>query len=861
LRFDSLAKNRYKDNYNEKKGSFLIFNPITAKEYTGLDMDFEGNKICSGNVYYDLIVNGSLMMIDNRLRNPLVFQFGFDTGLMNNRPITLAASFQKNNSLQFYYINRSNFTFKLWPRRAENVYFDDWRKPYINYKIDLNLRYKLANFGQIRDVWLKIDKDKVDNLKNRIPEESSIFCLPFFYKKYNNDSIPLAIYCSDGTIFLKNNNYSALIDIKKFHTYPFYKNNLPELLYIKNFNSLPKNPDAPKEFLENFGKKEEYNIYFLPINKQIIDIFNNENLTDDSFLEYKFNYNMTISSILAPQFFNPDMEKITEKLFLGNISNLYNHFIKEETTIYYNNISNTYFKLFIKKYTYGSSLSFIGLNKTTNFTKQLIIKDYNNVSFSHQLIPIVIFGTNRSITFKKKYNNNLILPVVYDYYNIFYNENLTKAYAFFNALITIYTQNFNWQSSFSLLQNFNNINNYIDGLIKALDNYKVNNVNLSIKDKVPYNIYYYIKSVLLQSKHLCINAKNKEELKNCIMKNLDYLNRFKNGLVVENNNFLVYDNETIQKKMELLKPKNNIYKDDVKKFQDCLNVQLLNNIDYNKALKQCSKFINDEINFNTKQFLEFLANPLNSVAQKDLILNIQPYFGKKEKYKVNVNTNLDKFKEINDFRQIVITKAVCNTDNGKKTIYLSNYGLKNFEKTVYLPLNCNFITKLIAYYREPKINNKLNLLIDNNLKNTNYWPYIQKVVNYLYFYNKNNIKISFVNENQIINNLKDNTIVLLYSKDSNLLNNIAQIQDSINKVNNLTIINLDSLYYLPYSEKIDSKTNQKYLVKYFNYYSFYNGNNLKNFLDKTLFNNSILQLKTKKIVQTNYLLQSSFTIS
>jgi hypothetical protein len=723
-------KRYYLKNSKVEKDKIIIKGEDPEEYYHLDDMEFKLGKICSLTLYYDLIMNGSLTLVDNSLRNPLVFNIMFDFGLLNNRPVTLATYKQPKKSLQFYYINESSKEYYLWPRRAETAFFRDPRLN-IDFRFNYNLDFEPVNLNQIKDKFIEFKGIR-----------SYSFCYPFFVFKYK-DKIPLLTICSDGTVAIKNKTSFIVLTKKDFIKEGFYNKGeyLPKSVVVSGTITPLK---FKEKLIKNIANKNNYTFSMIPINKQIIDIFNNETLINNKFLEIR--EHSLFKTLLSLKKYNPQNEKISleEENYLSWNSTDFN----KEAFLLKN-------KDFDFLYLYGSVFSFLNISSISNkFKNNFEILNYSDLlTYDVTVIPISAFGN--TIRFKKV-DKNLVFPVIYNYYYII-RLNSTKnvkntgsektqedkdyllaklnsyLYVLLNLLIAEFQKEehenkFYYHTSLynSLIKQFSFYNKYINNLnfterfkeyIK--NGYNKNDFKINLKEEFGEDIVNYLIRRINEIEKICLEKhkdiyfyKNKEIFWNCLKEGIPEIVGFDLYASLMVNNFLYTNNLTIlNKKVQLTKNPIDINFDDI-----------MNCIKRTKDVNKCNKYFENKetkLNLDKETYTTILANPIYFMRQKDLINGtklVKPFFGKDFEYKGRIENEINNYlKKLLDFKGILITKALCNTDNGKVEVYYSNYGLNKWDFKTKIPIGlCFFTTKFIYSYLDIKKNKKFKIIVDTN---------------------------------------------------------------------------------------------------------------------------------------------------
>ncbi len=680
-------KDRYKDswgNYIEKNIIHLV--PKTPEEYFNKEnLPFKGKyDICKIHIFYDLIFNVSLTYRDSKAKVPLTFNIMLDSGLVNNRPITLTFAKQYKEGKQPFVIH--NNTYSLWPRRGEIIFFRNesyWNN--IQNLLSINSLTLPKKEIKTPDVYITLD---TATLKERIPRTYSIFCFPFGIKIENKPVFPLASFCSKGSILIKNQNYSGLVNIESLRNFPLFYKNIDGLNVINYPSTYLVNKN---DFLKNMDKKINVTLINIPFLLDIIEMFNQENFEEpEIWIEREYQKNsskITMISILSPSIFNPLITKIIND--------------KNQTTqkvVIYTDKNIPYSDIFVHTMLYGSVFNYINTTeaKMLIFDKDNIINKYfaplENENITH-IIPVVIYGTK--VVFKKTEEKGILIePVIY------------KIFLFIN----------NQQLKETMEKLYNNLSNQIE---------KINELgDIFMEDKIKELIEQPLLKIVEESD---IDNHLKSKLENYIKENTKK--------IISSSCFFGF----------CLKSKvlNNIdgLTNDFRNIMDNYMILLVDRVRYYnlhtspsinetiKKLKPINEYKNGEIGFemNTEKFNEVLSNPLYFGRQKifEDYNKIKPFFGKKIDLISNIKIDdIDLNLLLNNFEGIIITLLNCTSEDEKDNIiwFLSdlgfsktslnitpNLGENKYQITQYLPKNsnCKLTTKAII---------KKTIFEDNDLR-------------------------------------------------------------------------------------------------------------------------------------------------
>jgi len=765
-------KNRYFLGSSKVENNKIKIVGQSPEEYYKIDkLEFNIGKICSATVFYDIIINGSLTLVDNSLRKPLVFNIMFDFGLMNNRPITLATYKQKKGSLQWYFINKSSNRYYLWPRKSETVVYNDQRKE-ISYYLNYELDFELVNINQINDKFI--------DLKGL---NSYSFCYPFFVRKFKN-KLPLLTYCSDGSVVLKNKTHFIVLSKEDFKDWRFYDP------YEFSPNSVAISGGATisnfkRDLKNNMARKKEYLLSVLFLNKEILEIFNNEKLINDKF--YELNQEILARILLSPDIYNPENEKISLILY-SNMSNISE--IKKEAFILKN---NTRFRF---SYLYGSMLSF----KNTSYLKTRLKNDIgflnftNLINYSTEFLPISIFGNKIGF---KKLDDNLVFPVLYDYIYLITSRNLSNL----NIKLRLIAE---FISPSSLLDSYSLNKDFFREYKKSLENgIDINGLKINITEEFGEEIKEYLIKRISQVEKICLEKNknivfysNKDRFFDCLKDYIPEIFAFDLYGILLISNIGLEDNITVLQ--EKLVPLNKVYE---KEFEDLTN-NLINCVE-NNPNANCFEIIKDKenkIGINKEQYNEILSNPLFFMRQKGLVENstyIKPFFGRDFEYKGRIAVNLDKIeKDIFELKKLLITKVECDTDNGKIEMFYSNYGLDDWSFKTKMPLgNCDYKTKLIYSYNKLKKMRDFKIIIDNKLNSyDNLKEYLKKIADLFNLQYKEADPINEIRSSFFYNctTITDNFLIL--TKNNNDLLDFLRSECSYRGVSKIFVLNLGQIF-------------------------------------------------------------------
>ena len=651
--FNYQAKNsldRYKDeNGNVVEGENIKIRAKTPEEYFNTDeVLFKTNYyICEAHFFYDLIFNISLNYKDRQSKIPLSFNIMLDSGLLNNRPITLAFSKQYKGEEQPYVVKDGKYY--LWPRKSKIVFFKSENNNFglevNNLEATLKSLVPTTKIINSSDIYLEFDSITNNELKKRIPIESAIFCFPFGIRIFKGNKTPLGTFCGDGNILVKNSNYSGLIDIKKLKETRFYK----EIDGIKTINYLEVKNFNKNEFLKNLDKKTNLTLINVPINLDIVEIFNKEKFEEPNIwreVEYnKQNNKISSISLLSPTIYNPYVEKIINKN-------------KTQKKVYlYTKKDLLYSKAFVSDYYYGSSFNY--LNKTEAklkiFDKQKILNKYFALLENNNITNLIIAGIyGNKVYFKKAKENGLIIePISYKSFLIITNKDLFSLVT--NLTVEANTRLLNFQGFFQPEKIDQELK---EPLFSIIDNYKTND---KLKQKIKEEVNSIIEKIKVKS---CFSI-------------FDY--ELCNGMEFTNN-FKMFN----QKMNELIENYSIVLVGRYKHYNQKTTPSINDTI---KEFKSVNFNSNNELELDKNKFNELISNALYFSRQRILKEKLEPFFGKKVQVKTIIkeeNINLPLI--LGDYEGIIISEINCSNDYQNKVLwYLSDFG---FDKEV-LGLNSN----------------------------------------------------------------------------------------------------------------------------------------------------------------------------
>ena len=647
----------------------------------------------------------------------------------------------------------------------------------------------------------------------------------------------------DGIIFNDLNQDIMEYDNNKINIYSINGNISKDELIEKIKDKLPQIKDILEDinipiynYIDINKILYQYNILFTDIN--IEDKLYINNLLDKynrNFKDYKFN------KIISNKKDNPEISKI-------EITKNIKKFILKQTNI---NIRNLYLNKFIENFTKP------GENKNWLYS----IYSDEKILCKHHKIAILI--TEQEDAFTKLINNWGGNPIDGSVYCKCCNEYLAP-------------------EDFNLLEGF-------DGDKPMKTNEVIEKKEIDIFENLSESQKNDIKLIKLLSINIGINLIDID-----IIDILELFKLIDNKLLCDKR-YDTYD--IINKNYPSIKNAKNTSKDKLKKIKNSVRLYL---IDSNKIIFYfCCilikiqinipgyKNISDDkeiLNMKNKHFLKFIAESNNEFINKSgvsLILNkiklISKKLNKQKIWKhsqifINEYNNPELIKpeyQIINCIKYIVSPSFNNIVKNIRNYYINNIRsdinyIKNYWKT-YKPLPDNILVK--------QINDKLNTE-DISKKNKKYYlkydiiNYSFENVSYLYdinynnyIYNKFDIDISDILDNQSFNKLYEYSIYL-YGKHKNsdyinlLINRFINTIDQKNKINVLSIFksygwNDQSLSFK--TKNIDFKNLKKCMIDVINYYKTYNKIDIE-INDHITFNNVILpfiNFKPKRLYNTN----------
>jgi hypothetical protein len=787
---------RYKDkNGNIIEGDKIKLKAKTPEEYFNTDeILFKGNYyICEAHFFYDLIFNISFSYKDRKSKIPLTFNIMLDSGLLNNRPLTLTFSKQFTNKEQPYLTEGNKYY--LWPRKSKIIFFENNTFGISNPEALIQSLAPITKTIKSSDVYLEFNSNNVnDNLKERIPTQSTVFCFPFGIKIEKKNKVPLGSFCGLGSILIKNSNYSGLIDLKKLKETSFYK----EVDGIKTINYLEVKNFNRNDFLKNLDKKVNLTLINVPINLDLIEIFKNKRFEEPNIWK-EFEYNnlknkITTFSLLSPTTYNPDEKKIVNE----NIT---------QKEVYLHTKKNiNYNEAFVSDYYYGSSFNYLNNTeaKLRIFDKEKILNKYyallDNSSISN-LIIAGIYGNNVYFN-KAKENGRLIEPIAYKSFLIITNKDLINLVT--NLTVEANSKLLNFQGFFSPEKIDNELKK---PLLDIIDDYDTNRL---LKERLKEEVENTIEEIKIRS---CFTF-----FENVFCNGESFINNF--------NIFNQRMKDLIQNYGVVLVGRYKFYN---QKTDPSINETV-------KEFKSVNFDLNNNLNLSDKKFNELLGNPLYFSRQMILKENIKPFFGKEINVKTTIkNKNINLPLLLGDYEGIIISELNCSNNYQNKVLwYLSDFGFdKNvlgldsnlgtnyYETKQYKPLgrcvvNTRAILKESSFKFQP--NQKYNVVIDlgkkmckelkekeekkgnfNREKKLNYLDVIKEIVKLMnnlnslesiYVYNGNLEQINLadlenlncLNENLEIdtNKFPTNKNFVIFSNESKLLKINSDLFNNIN---------------------------------------------------------------------------------